>query len=90
MTVKLASILSTEQERTREITEECNALKCSLETVQNRNELLENEAKGKKQEVEELRLQIKSRSWSSPSKLMTCPKNNLNRKRRSTRILLQN
>ena len=56
---KLASILSTEQERTREIAEECNALKCSLETVQNRNELLDNEAKGKKQEVEQLRQQIK-------------------------------
>ena len=53
---KLASLymLSTEQERTREIAEECNALKCSLETVQNRNGLLENEAKEKKQEVEEL------------------------------------
>ena len=53
MIVKLASILSSEQERTQEIAEECNALKCSLEPVQNRNELLENEAKGKKQEVVE-------------------------------------
>ncbi|KAL9963272.1 hypothetical protein ACROYT_G032456 [Oculina patagonica] len=55
----LASLLSAEKERAEEITQECNSLKCSLETLENRNEVLENEAKNMQRKVEELQERIK-------------------------------
>ena len=55
----LASLLNAEKERVAEITEECNSLRCSLETLEKRNEVLENEAKNMQKEVEELQESIK-------------------------------
>lgn len=56
---KLASLLTVEKERAQALTEECNLLKCSLETLRNRNEVLDNEAKNTKSEVEEMQERIK-------------------------------
>ena len=55
----LASLLNAEKERVAEITEECNSLRCSLETLEKRNEVLENETKNMQKEVEELQESIK-------------------------------
>lgn len=55
----LASLLSVEKERAEQIAEECKSLKCSLETVESRNEVLQNEAKNLQGEVEERQVRIK-------------------------------
>ena len=56
----LASKLRAEQKRAQEIADECNALRVSLENVQNRNEIFKSEAKETKQEVEKQRQEIES------------------------------
>ena len=56
----LASKLRAEQERVQEVADECNALRVSLENVQNRNEIFKSEAKETKQEVEKQRQEIES------------------------------
>ena len=55
----LATLLAVEKERAQAITEECNSLKSSLETLSKRNEVLDNEARNTKREVEELQERIK-------------------------------
>ena len=55
----LASLLAVEKERAQAITEQCNFLKSSLETLSKRNEVLDNETKNAKREVEELQERIK-------------------------------
>ena len=55
----LASLLSAEKERVEEITKECISLKCSLETLENRKDILENEAKNTERELHELQERIK-------------------------------
>ncbi|XP_022801236.1 kinesin-like protein KIN-7I [Stylophora pistillata] len=57
---KFTSELSAEKERAQEIADECNALKLSLENVQNRNGILESEVEETKQEVEKKLKQLKS------------------------------
>ncbi|KAJ7371492.1 hypothetical protein OS493_025393 [Desmophyllum pertusum] len=51
--------LRVEKQRAKEFAEECNSLKCSLETLSNRNDVLEDEAKSMQREVTELQQRIK-------------------------------
>ncbi|CAH3159397.1 unnamed protein product [Pocillopora meandrina] len=56
----LASKLRAEQEQVQGVADECNALRVSLENVQNRNEILKSEAEETKHEVERQRQEIES------------------------------
>ena len=55
----LASLLTEEKERAQALTEECNSLKSSLETLSKRNEVLDSEATNTKRKVEELQERIR-------------------------------
>ena len=68
----LASLLSAEKERVEEITKEWNSLKCSLEKLENRKDILENEATNTQKELQELRERMKDLESQLLDSKQTC------------------